>query len=138
MASAAEMIEHMKECDRFNIGIVPLVHGDAVMSRLVASWISAARRLIPADPHEHCPDSIPASDRTAWLWARVEPEPVGVWIDVAGLPDTEYTRRAAKTLIDNCAVFPDGTMSAWLVRWLRNCAQSAGIAAEDIVMEMGM
>jgi hypothetical protein len=132
MPTAGVLIDRLRLQDEHNLGVVTLLAHDPMLAKLIAAWPTVARRLAPDEnPSEPSPEGLPASEHERWLWSRVEPEPEPLWAEAAGLPDAPHVRRAMRVLMDNCAVFPDGTMSTWSDRFLRESAKRAGVRLGD-------
>lgn len=106
-----------------NFGAVVLLTEDATLSRLVSVWANVPRSVDP-DPEEECPAVLAAADRIRWYWARLEPDPIPVWIATAGLPDAPHVRRACRVVIDNRMAHPDGVVSRWADRYLAGMVQN--------------
>jgi len=131
-ATAASILARMKAHDTNNIGVVTLVTQDPIYERLVAAWPNVARLLQPdGNPEEACPHDTPLQFHVRWLWARIEPEPEGLWASVAGLPDAPHVQRAMRVLQEHAAVFPDGALSQWLVKYLTKVASRLGVKADE-------
>jgi hypothetical protein len=132
MPTAEAILASLLEHDAHNIGLVTLLIRDPMLGKLVAAWPNVARKLAAdTDPDERTPDDLPATEHERWVWARVEPDPEPLWIEAAGLPDAPHVRRALRVLMDNGAVFPDGQMSQWTERFLRESAKRAGVQLGD-------
>lgn len=122
----------MKARDAKNVAIVTLLSQDVMYQRLVAVWGGVGERLAPDDmPNESAPESLNRSMHNRWMWSRVEPEPEPLWAEAAGLPDAPHVRRAMRVLQENGAVFPDGTLSTWVEKFLAKQADRAGVEAEE-------
>ena len=129
--TAATILARIKSHDQHNIGVVTLLASDPMLGRLAASWANVSKLISPdVDPQEVCPPSMPLADRSRWLWARVEPDPAPLWISISGLPAAPHTFRCVQVLQDNGAVFPDGEMSDWALKWLAQSACSAGLSRD--------
>lgn len=122
-------IAALMEQDTHNVGVPTLLmHShDKLLPRLVAAWLPAARRLSNPSIGEVIPSSLPPVARTRYLWAGIEPDPVEVWAETAGLPLAPHVERAMLVLLDHGVIFPDGTISAWAVRYLDAEAKRCGI-----------
>jgi hypothetical protein len=130
--TASSILQRMKEHDPNNIGVVTLVTQDTIYERLMAAWPNVARLLKDdPDPDEVCPPDTPSEFRILWLWSRIEPEPEPLWATVAGLPYAPHVARAMYTLRDHAAVFPDGTMSDWLNKYLVKVASRVGVKRDE-------
>lgn len=119
MATAADLVADLKDRDAesrkqepANFGVVVLLKADPVLARLVAAWPNVPLSELP-DPHAVCPPGTPLHARLRWLWSLLTPDPLPAWIEVAGLPDATYVRRACYAAIDNRMVHPDGELSRW-------------------------
>lgn len=119
MATAADLVADLKDRDAEsrkqdpgNFGVVVLLKQDPTLARLVAAWPNVPPVEL-LDPHAECPASTPPHARLRWLWSLLEPDPIPTWIEMAGLPDAPYVRRACFTAIDNRMVHTDGTLSLW-------------------------
>lgn len=132
MTVAAELLQDLKAHDDYNVGIVTLVKDNRLLERLVAAWPNVARCLVDGDPDERMPADLPSEDRARWLWARVEPDVREVWLRVSGLPAASHVYDAIEALQHNGAVFPDGTMSKWIYRYLVKRANDEGITREEL------
>jgi hypothetical protein len=128
MATVAILLSRLRKNDENNIGVVTLVASDPLYSRLLAAW-GAVKRKLRSDRHpfEELPPGLPEDAHERWLWARVEPDPLPLWIAASGLPDAPHVRRAMQVLIENCAVFPDGKASMWVEKFLTEQARRAGV-----------
>jgi len=102
-----------------------------MLSRLCACWPNVAHCLEALPFAEVCPPSTPATYHERWLWSLIEPEPEGVWAQVANLPDAPHVRRMMHTLQRVGAVFPDGTLSRQIIDFLRNNAKIAGVTVTE-------
>jgi hypothetical protein len=133
--TAADLLHQMKARDDHNVGVVTMIVNDRtkLLERLCACWPNVALCLEgDTSPEEVCPEDTPATHRERWLWARVEPEPESVWAEVAGMPDAPHVRRAMRTLQKIGAVFPDGTLSKYVWRYLRAQAKDAGTVNDEM------
>jgi len=112
VTTAAGIVAAALAADDANAGIVNLLVNDSDLERLVAVWPNVP---VPADPNpgEECPTDLQVWARLRWVWSRLEPDPVPVWIALAGLPDAPHVRRSIRIAMDNRIVLPDGTMSSW-------------------------
>jgi len=122
VTTAAEILANAIAADDENAGIVNLLVNDPDLERLVAVWANVP---IPQDtnPDEECPPDLPEAVRLRWVWSRLEPDPIPVWILLAGLPDAPHVRRVVRLAIDNRVVFPNGAMSTWAQVYLQQQAR---------------
>jgi hypothetical protein len=120
---AREILADALQADGDNTGIVNLLDTSPDLRRLVAVWTNVPIPLDP-DPNEECPASLPVAIRLRWVWSRLDPDPVPVWITYAGLPDAPHIRRLVQMAMDNRIVFPDGTLSQWATVYLQREARS--------------
>lgn len=135
--TAGDLLQQMKDRDTHNVGVVTMIQADktGMLTKLCACWPNVAKCLeADSNPREVCPPDTPATHRERWLWARVEPEPERVWAEVAGLPDAPHVRRAMNTLQRICAVFPDGTLSRFVFRYLKKRMEdAAGVVDGELI-----
>jgi hypothetical protein len=128
--TASELLAFFKEQDKHNVGIVSLVTSRPIYTTLCAAWPNVARCLsVPAD--EDLPADLPSDVRLRWLWSRVEPSPGDAWAEIANLPSAPHVRQAMAALQENCAVFPDGSMSEWVFNFLAKRAKNVGAYTGD-------
>lgn len=118
MASAADLVADLRDRDAEgrkeeagNYGVVVLLKSDQTLARLVACWPNVPVSLL--DERAECPPALPPHARLRWLWSLLDPDPIPSWIEMAGLPDAAFVRRACFTAIDNRMVHPDGAVSRW-------------------------
>lgn len=104
---------------------------DETLGRLVCAWPNVP--VLPFTPEQRgreVPPATPAHRVFRWVFAQLEPDPVPVWIEMAGLPEAPHTRRLAYLAIDQRLVRPDGTLSTWASRFaeeaLKNAVEAAG------------
>lgn len=127
MPSSAEILARIKARDNTenvaegrgdpaNFGHVVLLRSNPSLTLLAAAWPNVPPSIDP-DPSEVC--EAPESEQVRWYWSRLEPDPIPVWLRTAGLPDADHTRRACWLAIDNCIVHPDGRLSVWAERYVR-------------------
>ncbi len=130
---AYDILIRLKADDDHNIGVVTMFNQDRLLSRLAATWPSVAR-VLPRDdnPPEECPPDTPPEYMVRWLWSRIEPEPEPVWAEMTGLPQAPHVFRAMRVLQDIGAVFPDGTLSQWVQRYLTSEAGRLGVKADVV------
>jgi len=124
--TARDILEEMKARDgldaeqhpaKQNQGILVLLENSKVLARLVAAWPNVPVSPDP-NPGEEVPDDTPVTHYIRWLWARMEPDPIPVWLGMAGLPEAPHLRKWCYVAIDNRMVFPDGGISKWCRRFL--------------------
>ena len=122
MTTAGEVLAALQQRDTSqetgNVAAVMLLEQDPVLQRLVAVWPN-----VPTSPFPYgaaCPAEIPEGRRLRWVWAILDPDPVPRWLETAGLPDAEHTRRACFIAIDNRMVHPDGSISRWATQYIRS------------------
>jgi hypothetical protein len=130
VTTAAEILADARAADDANAGIVNLLVNDPDLERLVAVWANVP---LPPDPEpdEECPPDLPVWARLRWVWSRLEPDPIPVWIGLAGLPDAPHIRRAVSLAVDNRIVLPDGTLSSWALVYVQQQARrTLGIRPE--------
>jgi hypothetical protein len=104
---------------------------DETLAQLVCAWPN-----VPVQPltGEHksrpIPHETPAHREMRWAFAQIDPDPIPIWLEMAGLPDAPHTRRAVYVAIDQKLVRPDGTLSTWASRFaeeaLKNAVANAG------------
>jgi len=129
--TASELLAFFKDQDQYNIGVIALVTSRPIYVTLCSAWPNVARCLYGA-PDEPLPEELPLDVRLRWLWSRVEPAPEAIWAEIANLPLAPHVTKAMKSLQDNCAVFPDGSMSKWVFNYLAKRAKLVGAyTAED-------
>ena len=124
MTTAAEILAAAIAADDANAGIVSLLEDDQELRRLVAVWTNVPIQPDP-NPDEECPADLQVWARLRWLWSRVEPDPIPVWIALAGLPDAPHVRNSIRLAIDNRVVLPDGTLSSWAQVYVQRQARRA-------------
>lgn len=130
-ATAGTIFGKMKALDERNVGVVAMVASDRILQRLIAAWENVGRRLLPDHrPFEEVPEGLPESEHERWLWSRVEPDPFDLWSEMAGLPDAPHIHRSMRLLMNNGVVFPDGTLSQWAVKWLKEKAKQQGVSVD--------
>ena len=121
MTTPREILAELKRLDaldpeRFpeeqNHGVVVLLDADKILARLVAAWPNVPLGVDP-DPDREMPADIHESKAIRWMWARIQPNPIPVWLTTAGLPKRPDFVRKCWAAIDNQMVFPDGTQSRW-------------------------
>ena len=122
MPTASDVLAVMQERagaarDAGNYGPVVLLDQDPVLVRLTACWRNVPVSTLPA-PDTEIPAGLPESSWLRWYWSMLEPDPLPVWIRIAGLPDAAHVRRACLMAIDNRVVCPDGTVSQWAEQYL--------------------
>lgn len=100
------------------VGAVLILDQDPTVQRLVSVWGSVARSPFPYTAP--CPPALPEARHVRWMWAMLEPDPIPAWVEMSGLPDAPHVRRACFVAIDNCMVYPDGTVSRWASQYLRD------------------
>lgn len=130
MTTAAEIVADAIAADEANAGVISLLVNDPDLERLVAVWANVP---LPPDPNpdEECPLDLPEWSRLRWVWSRLEPDPVPVWIALAGLPDAPHIRRAVALAVDNRIALPDGTLSQWALVYVQQQARrTLGIRPE--------
>jgi hypothetical protein len=101
-----------------NYAGVFLLAQDPALQRLVSTWPNVPVSAMPAGDMP-CPETMPEGARLRWLWTLLEPDPLPVWRERAGLPDAPHVTRAQWLAIENKMVLPDGTLSVWTERWVR-------------------
>lgn len=136
--TAAELLASLKEkaasnLEPGNYTAVLLVQEDASLRKLVSVWPNV---MLPRDPkpNEVVPDGMRPLARLGWLWARIDPDPIPDWLQLAGLPDAPHTRRLCRVAIDNRMVLPDGTLSPQVKAWL-NALVNASLAPALAVVD---
>lgn len=108
--------------DPSNYGPVVLMDQDETLTRLVATWPNVSGCVL-SNLDEACPEGMPEHARLRWLWTLLEPDPIPLWICMAGLPHAPHIERLCWLAIDNRIVLPDGTISTWAEQYLsRNVA----------------
>ena len=123
MSTALEILMAAKSRDERNIGAVSMLDTDPVLARLV-SVFQAIGNCIPDDPNpdEECPEATPGHLQIRWVWSRLNPDPVSMWIEASGLPDAPHIRRACYVAIDTAMVYSDGCMAGWVSAFLKQRA----------------
>ena len=110
--------------DPGNFGAVVLLEQDETLLRLAACWRNVPAAVQP-DPLLEVPPGLPEAAWLRWYWSHLEPDPIPVWIAVAGLPYASHIIRAAMLAVDNRMVHPDGTVSTWVEQYLSRVVQSS-------------
>lgn len=130
-------VEYLKALDANNVGIPTLlIHSPhKVLPRLAVAWSTVAKRLTNPGLVQEIPEGIPQTELTRYLWACIEPEPEALWAEAAGLPDAAHVRRGMMTLLDNHAIFVDGTVSTWVTRYLKTENERFGMKVEEASVE---
>lgn len=135
MTTARDILQAMKARDALdpkdhpdeqNQGAVVLLSQSQALTRLVACWPNVPVSVDP-DPREEVPPDTPRSHHIRWLWSRLEPDPIPVWLATAGLPDAPHFRKWCYVAIDNQMVMPDGGRSRWATRYVT--ARAADVLA---------
>lgn len=119
-----DMLDPEEHPEAQNHGVIVLLDEDPILARLVAAWHNVPIGVDP-NPDEPMPADIPEHMALRWVWARIEPDPIPVWLEVAGLPDRPDFRRKAQAAIDNRMVFPDGTRSRWAQQFVTRRVREA-------------
>ena len=87
---------------------------DPTLAQLVCAWPNVPLPpLTDVQKTRQVPGEIPPHRMLRWLFAQLEPDPIPVWIEMAGLPDAPHVRRACFIAIDQRLVWPDGNISTW-------------------------
>ena len=122
-------VEWLKSQDEANVGVPTMLANSPhkVLPKLCAAWLAVSRRLTNAALIEELPEGLPATERTRYLWASIEPDPVPIWAEAAGLPNAPHIERAMLTLLDCGIIFPDGEISQWAKRYMKAEGQKLGI-----------
>jgi hypothetical protein len=114
--AALETLRHRDATNPASFAPAIMLKSDPTLLQLVAAWPNAPRGMFDGEADA---SPVPLDARTRWLWALVEPDPIPGWITTAGLPDAPHVRRTCWVAIDNVLVLPDGTLSTWADRYVR-------------------
>lgn len=121
MVTAQTVMEKLRAQDTEkkvgNIAAVVLLEQDPLLAKLVAVFENTP--LPPLPLAAVAPPALPEGRHIRWLWSLLEPDPVPSWIEMAGLPVADHTRRLCQVAIDNRMVLPDGTVSRFAAQFIR-------------------
>lgn len=138
MATLQDVLDKLRDLDQGeitakhprNFGPAALL-ADETLAQLVCAWPNVPmHQFTHAQLRTEVPPETPAHLVLRWVFAQLEPDPIPVWIGMAGLPDAPHVRRATLIAIDHRLVMPQGALSTWAARYceeaLKNAIATAG------------
>lgn len=124
MTTAADVMYYIRETlsEDFDPAPATLMIFNKELAHLLAAWPNVPRSSFDEDAD--C-TLVPSHAQVRWLWSILDPDPVPIWIQYAGLPDAPHVRRAVSMAIDNRLAHPDGKISYHARKLVQSTARRA-------------
>jgi len=97
--------------------IVAVFDQSRPMQRLAAVWADVPKKIEALmDPASKAPED--ESESWEWLWGLIEYDEAR-WVRMALLPVNPHSKSLIQRMIDLHMVYPDGTLHAWVDRYVK-------------------